>query len=82
MTPRLVISNDAGPLLDRKARLALIGAVRFQLDMWQKRQPEDMDEDDFADLQNDIGYLGMLLTQLEDDHQRREAARRAESMPE
>jgi hypothetical protein len=74
MKPELAVSNDAGILLDHKARRALIDALRFQLAAWEAKQPEDMDEDEFADLQNDIGYLGSLLTRLEDDPQRRRAA--------
>lgn len=74
MKPELAVSNDADILRDHKARLALIGAVRFQLAAWEARKPDDMDEDEFADLQNDIGYLGTLLTRLQEEHQRRRAA--------
>jgi hypothetical protein len=71
-----LVANNSGLLLDHKARLALIAAVRFQLAAWEARQPEEMDEDDYADLQNDIGYLGTLLTRLEDEHAKRSAAAR------
>jgi hypothetical protein len=74
MKPELAVSNDAGIMLDHKARLALIDALRFQLAAWEAKQPDEMDEDDFADLQNDIGYLGSLLTRLEDEHRRRRGA--------
>jgi len=76
MKPALVVNNDKGIILDHKARLALIEAVRFQLQNWQSRRAEEMDEDDFADLQNDIGYLGALLTHLEEEHARLGAATR------
>lgn len=68
-------SDNPGLVLDHKARLALIAAVRFQLAAWEARREADMNEDDYADLQNDIGYLGMLLSRLEDEHARRSAAR-------
>lgn len=73
MKPELVSSNEPALVLDHKARLALIDALRFQLAAWEAKKPEDMSEDDFADLQNDIGYLGSLLTRLEDEHRRRSA---------
>ena len=78
MSVELVVNNPNDILRDHRARLALINAVRFQLEAWEARQPDEMDEDAFADLQNDIGYLGMLLTSLEEEHERRgrlEAAR-------
>ena len=71
MKPELVSSSEPALVFDHKARLALIDALRFQLAAWEAKRPEDMGEDEFADLQNDIGYLGTLLTRLEEEHARR-----------
>jgi hypothetical protein len=77
MKRELVLSNDSGMLMDHKLLHALIDAVRFQLASWDAKTPDEMDEDEFADLQNDIGYLGSVLTQLEDQRDRQAAARAA-----
>ena len=71
MKPELAVDNTRQVLLDSKAHKSVIEALRFQLDAWRTREPEDMDEDDFADLQNDIGYLEILLHTLEDEYAKR-----------
>ena len=71
MKPELAVNNSGQVLLDRKAHKAVIEALQFQLDSWRSTEPDDMDEDDFADLQNDIGYLEILLHSLEDEYQKR-----------
>ena len=71
MKPELAVDNASHVLLDAKAHKSVIEAIRFQLAAWRAHEPTDMDEDDFADLQNDIGYLEILLHTLEDDYARR-----------
>lgn len=64
-----LVRNKEGLILNSKAQKAIIEALRFQLSAWRAVEPGgDMDEDDFADLQNDIGYLEILLHSLEDDY--------------
>ena len=69
--PAPAVDNTSQVLLDSKAHKSVIEALRFQLDAWRTREPEDMDEDDFADLQNDIGYLEILLHTLQDEYAKR-----------
>jgi hypothetical protein len=76
MTAELVSSNGRGLLLNAKALSALVGAVKFRLADWQAKTPEDMDEDEFAELQNDIGYLEILLDNLQHEYVRKYPARR------
>lgn len=66
MKPKLEVDNK-GLLLDYKAHRAIIDALDFQLSAWRAVEPEDMDEDDFIDLQNDIGYLETLVGSLKAD---------------
>ena len=61
------------PRISGREELGWVERGRFQLAALEARRPEDMGEDDFADLQNAIGYLGSLLTRLEDEHRRRSA---------
>jgi hypothetical protein len=66
------IANNAPRVyLDDKAHRAVIEALRFQLDAWKSRGPDDLEEGDFIDLQNDIGYLEILLHSLEDEYKQR-----------
>ena len=62
--PQLATSSD-GPLLDYKARHAILSALRFQISAWRAKTEEELGEDDFADLQNDILYVETLLASLE-----------------
>jgi hypothetical protein len=52
-------------MLDSKALKAVIGAVRYQLSAWQGTREADIGEDAFADLQNDVTYLEIILHTLE-----------------
>lgn len=45
---------------------ALIDAVKFQLESWGKIDPDSLDEDAYADLQNDRLHLETVLSTLED----------------
>jgi hypothetical protein len=76
MTAELVSTNEPGLLLNAKALSTLIGAVKFRLADWRAKTSEDMDEDRFAELQNDIGYLEILLSNLQDEYARKYPARR------
>lgn len=71
MNMKLADDNRSDLLLDSKALKAIIDAVGSQLERWQATRPDERDEDAFADLQNDIGYLQILLHNLEDTYQRR-----------
>lgn len=66
MSPKLEVDNK-GLLLDYKAQRAIIKALNFQLSSLRAIEPDDMDEDAFIDLQNDIGYLEILTGSLEAD---------------
>lgn len=66
MSPKLEV-DDKGLRLDYKAQRAIIKTLNFQLSAWRAVEPEDMDEDAFIDLQNDIGYLENLTGSLEAD---------------
>jgi hypothetical protein len=73
----LVHSGEPPLSLNYKALQALIEAVRFRLADWETHAAQHeaaLSEDDFADLQNDMMYLGSLLTALEDEV-RRQAGR-------
>lgn len=76
MTAELVSSYEPGMLLNAKALSTLIGAVKFRLADWHAKTPDDMDEDRFAELQNDIGYLEILLSNLQDEYARKYPVRR------
>jgi hypothetical protein len=65
VSPKLAVDNRSDLLLDSKALKAVIGAVRHQLATWQGVRETDVGEDAFADLQNDIGYLEIILHRLE-----------------
>ena len=65
MSPKLAVDNRSDLLLDSKALKAVIGAVRHQLETWQGVSEADIGEDAFADLQNDIAYLEIILHRLE-----------------
>lgn len=65
MQPKLATENPSDLLLDAKALKALIEAVRHQLATWSHVQEADVGEDDFADLQNDILYMELLLNRME-----------------
>jgi hypothetical protein len=43
----------------------VIGAVRHQLAAWESVREADVGEDAFADVQNDITYLEIILHRLE-----------------
>ena len=65
MNSSLAVDNRSDLLLDSKALKAVIGAVRFQLAAWQGMREAEVGEDAFADLQNDILYLEIILHTLE-----------------
>jgi hypothetical protein len=65
VNPSLAVDNRSDLLLDSKALKAVIGAVRYQLAAWQGVREADVGEDAFADLQNDITYLEIILHTLE-----------------
>ena len=65
MNPKLVVDNQSDLLLDSKALKAVIGAVRHQLTTWEGVREADVGEDAFADLQNDVAYLEIILHRLE-----------------
>jgi hypothetical protein len=65
VNPKLVVDNKSDLLLDSKALKAVIGATRHQLATWQLVSEVDVGEDAFADLQNDITYLEIVLHRLE-----------------
>ena len=71
MSPNLAIDNRSDLLLDSKALKAVIGAVRFQLAAWRQEREADIGEDAFADLQNDITYLEIILHTLEHTYTQR-----------
>lgn len=66
MSLKLEVDNP-GLRLDYKAHRAIIDALDFQLAAWRAVESEEMDEDDFIDLQNDIGYLETLVGSLRAD---------------
>lgn len=70
-TLRAIGSSETGPRLDIKAVAALIEAVKFQLDAWSRLSSDAMDEDEFADLQNDRMYLETVLDRLEEHYRQR-----------
>lgn len=52
--------------LDCSAQRLLINSLRCQIDVWKKNAASgNLNEDDEADLQNDIGYAYALLSDLE-----------------
>ncbi len=65
MNPKLAVDNQSDLLLDSKALKAMIGAIRHQLVTWQGVREADVGEDAFADVQNDIAYLEIILHTLE-----------------
>ena len=69
--PELVEISSQGLQLDWKAFNAILNSLRFQLTAWRAKSEADMDEDDFIDLQNDIGYLEILLSFLEEEYEKR-----------
>ncbi len=71
MSPRLAVDNQSDLLLNSKALKAVIGAVRHQLETWQGVCEADVGEDAFADLQNDIAYLEIILHRLEHTYSER-----------
>jgi len=54
--------------LDMPAQRLLITALKSQIQTWRAacEQP-DMNEDDAADMQNDIGYAFSVLSELEEN---------------
>jgi hypothetical protein len=69
----LVHSGEPPLSLNYKALRALIEAVEFRLADWEANAGRDeaaLSEDEFADLQNDMMYLGALLTALQDEVRR------------
>ncbi len=71
MTAALVEDDGEGLKLGQKGLGAVIAAVKFQLAAWAEIEPDAMDEDDFADLQNDIGHLETVLGALQAEFERR-----------
>jgi hypothetical protein len=71
VSPKLAVDNQSDLLLDSKALKAVIGALRFQLEAWQKVREEEVGEDAFADLQNDITYHEIILHTLENTYEKR-----------
>jgi hypothetical protein len=51
-------------VLDLKAFGFVIRALDAQIESWDAVKAEDMREDDFADLRNDIGYFECPLDNL------------------
>lgn len=74
MNPKLVVDNQSDLLLDSKALKAVIGAVRHQLAAWEGVREADVGEDAFADLQNDVAYLEIILHRLEHTFEQRYGA--------
>lgn len=65
MKPNLAVDNQSDIRLDSKALKTVIGAIRHQLATWQSMREADVGEDAFADTQNDIAYLEIILHTLE-----------------
>jgi len=65
VNPKLAVGNQSDLLLDSKALKAVIGAIRHQLVTWQSVREVNVGEDAFADVQNDIAYLEIVLHTLE-----------------
>jgi hypothetical protein len=77
MSVELVHSGEPALNLNFKALHALIDAVQFRLAAWDESAERDeatMSDDEFSDLQNDMMYLGSVLTALEDELARRQAS--------
>ena len=62
--PDLARSNE-GLRLDYKGRRAILDALGFQIAAWRAKTEEEIGEDAYADLGNDILYLETLLASLE-----------------
>ena len=71
MNPKLAVDNQSDLLLDSKALKAVIGAIRHQLATWRGVREADVGEDAFADVQNDITYLEIILHTLEHTYTQR-----------
>lgn len=72
MTIKLVDQLPDPLRLSYNSLTAIIDAVKFQLEAWGKADPDTMDEDSYADLQNDRLHLETVLGTLEEhlDHRR------------
>ncbi len=70
LLPRIVADSGPALQLDGLALRALLAALRHQIAGWRAKGPGDMDEDDLADLQNDIQYREILLNRLEAEYRR------------
>ena len=62
--PHLVASQDGVPL-DHKARQLIVRALRTQIAAWRQQTEEELGEDAFADLQNDVLYAEGVLAALQ-----------------
>ncbi len=65
MTLKLV-PEDGSPtfILNHKAFNLIATALDHQIKTWQALEPSDRNVDDFADLQNDLGYFHILCDDL------------------
>lgn len=54
--------------LDMPAQRLIINALKLQIQEWQNIcNASQLDEDDEADIQNDIGYAFTVLSELEEN---------------
>lgn len=53
---------------DMPAQRLIISSLKLQIHSWQERcRAPEIDEDEEADLQNDIGYAFTILSELEEN---------------
>ncbi|MFT3930296.1 MAG: hypothetical protein QM709_08370 [Spongiibacteraceae bacterium] len=53
--------------LDMPAQRLIINSLKLQIEKWQERcNAPEIDDDEVADLQNDIGYAFTILSELEE----------------
>ena len=71
MSLNLVADSGSDLLLDSKALKAIVAALRVRMTGWLATRQEDIGEDAFADLSNDIAYLEILLHRLEHTYTQR-----------
>lgn len=54
--------------LDMPAQRLLINSLKLQIQKWQEIcESSDLNEDEEADMQNDIGYAFTVLSELEEN---------------
>jgi hypothetical protein len=64
--PNLATHNP-GIVLDYKAKQMILKALRHQLASWEAQTEEELGEDEYAIVQNDVLYLEGLLVTLQDE---------------